>query len=198
MADNVEAMKKSKEAIQGIDNVTFFRMLKHEKEMDAQLIPHQTSQDFTLSRDSDTTTTKDGTISTTGGLETELETEFVDAISRASDEMQTAVLNAEEVELWRVNVRRRNAEGKCFGWYMRGTVSEDGSSNDADDASTRDVTFSITGKPKRGWVTLPESIKEEIDYGFRGLAAITDEDNTGDGVAYTDDEAGTGTLTANE
>ena len=36
---------------------------------------------------------------------------------------------------------------------------------DADDASTRDVTFSITGKPKRGWVTLPESIKEEIDYG---------------------------------
>lgn len=198
MADNVAKMKKAKDAIMGIDNVGFFRLLSDDHKMAAQMIPHQTSFDFDMSRDADATATKDGSIAVPAGLETELTNEFIDAISYVSDSIATAILNGELVELWMVNVRRKNKEGKYFAWYIRGYVTEDSGSNDADDAATREITFNATGKPKRGWVVLSKEQEEEIEVGFRGLAAITDEDETGEGTAWAKEDAGTGELVSKE
>lgn len=196
--DNVAQMKKSKDAIMGIDNIGFFRLLSEDHKMPAQLIPHQTSFDFDMSRDADSTATKDGSIAVPAGLETELTNEFIDAISYTSDAIATAILNGEQVEIWMVNRRRKNTQGKYFGWYIRGYVTEDSGSNDADDASTREITFNATGAPKRGWVTLTKEMEEEIDFGFRGLAAITDDDATGDGTAWTKEDTGTGELVSKD
>lgn len=196
--DNVAQMKKSKDAIMGIDNIGFFRLLSEDHTMAAQLIPHQTSFDFDMSRDADSTATKDGSIAVPAGLETELTNEFIDAISYTSDAIATAILNGEQVEIWMVNRRRKNTQGKYFGWYIRGYVTEDSGSNDADDASTREITFNATGAPKRGWVTLTKEMEEEIDFGFRGLAAITDDDATGDGTAWTKEDTGTGELVSKD
>lgn len=196
--DNVAQMKKSKDAIMGIDNIGFFRLLSEDHKMPAQLIPHQTSFDFDMSRDADSTATKDGSIAVPAGLETELTNEFIDAISYTSDAIATAILNGEQVEIWMVNRRRKNAQGKYFGWYIRGYVTEDSGSNDADDASTREITFNATGAPKRGWVTLTKEMEEEIDFGFRGLAAITDDDATGDGTAWTKEDTGSGELVSKD
>lgn len=196
--DNVAQMKKSKDAIMGIDNIGFFRLLSEDHTMAAQLIPHQTSFDFDMSRDADSTATKDGSIAVPAGLETELTNEFIDAISYTSDAIATAILNGEQVEIWMVNRRRKNTQGKYFGWYIRGYVTEDSGSNDADDASTREITFNATGAPKRGWVTLTKEMEEEIDFGFRGLAAITDDDATGDGTAWTKEDTGSGELVSKD
>ena len=114
--DNVAQMKKSKDAIMGIDNIGFFRLLSEDHKMPAQLIPHQTSFDFDMSRDADSTATKDGSIAVPAGLETELTNEFIDAISYTSDAIATAILNGEQVEIWMVNRRRKNTQGKYFGW----------------------------------------------------------------------------------
>nr|DAF41640.1 MAG TPA: major tail protein [Caudoviricetes sp.] len=187
-------MKKSKDAIMGIDNIGFFRLLSEDHTKAAQLIPHQTSFDFDMSRDADSTATKDGSIAVPAGLETELTNEFIDSISYVSDAIATAILNGEQVEIWMINRRRKNTAGKYFGWYIRGYVTEDSGSNDADDASTREITFNATGAPKRGWVTLTKEMEEEIDFGFRGLAAITSDDATGDGTAWTSADTGTGEL----
>ena len=196
MADNVEKMKSDSHVIQGIDNVGYMRLLKHDHDMDALMIRYQTSMDFDLSRDSDTTATKDGSVDIPGAFEGEVTIEFLDSIDRASDDAYTAILNGETVELWKVNVRRKNADGKYFGWYMRGHITEDSNSNDADDASTRELTFTISGKPKRGWLELTKEQQTELEVGFRGLAAITDEDETGKGVEYQETDAGTGELDA--
>lgn len=197
MVENVAQMKKSKDAIMGIDNIGFFRLLAEDHKMAAQLIPHQTSFDFDMTRDADSTATKDGSIAVPAGLKTELTNKFIDAISYVSDAIATAILNGEQVEIWMVNRRRKNTAGKYFGWYIRGYVTEDSGSNDADDSSTREITFNATGAPKRGWMTLTKEMEEEIDFGFRGLAAITDGDANGDGTAWTKDDTGTGDLASN-
>lgn len=184
---------KEIQALQGINALLYIRLLKNADKEDGQLVPMQTSMDFDLKRDSDSTTTKTGNVNTTSSIETELKTEFVDNISKISDDLYDAIMNNERVEAWKINIDRINDKGQYFAWYMRGSVTEDSNGNDSDDNATRELTFSIDGKPKRGWLTLPESAKEELDYVFRGIVKTTSSDSTGQGTAYNNDtDRGTG------
>lgn len=179
--------------LQGIDTLGYVRLLKNAAKERGQLIPYQTSLDFDPQRDTDTTQTKSGVVPTTASLETDLEIEFVHNISKVSDDLLTSLLENEEVEVWIVYRKRRNAEGKYYAIYMRGTVSEDENENDPDDNATRDVTFTIKGDPQRGWLELPDDAKEEMDYVFQGLGQVTESDKTGGGTAFAEGDAGKGT-----
>lgn len=185
------------QVLQGMDTVAYMRLLKDAAKKAAQLIPYQTSLSFDPQRDVDTTKTKDGGVPTSSSLETEVEVEFVNNVSVVSDEIYDALLRGEEVEIWILNRKRRNSAGQYFAWYMRGTVTEDSNDNDADDNSTRDVTFSIKGTPVRGWLTLPKEAQEELDYVFRGVSAVDgaakNDGTDGGGKAWKTADAGTGT-----
>lgn len=184
---------KEIQALQGMNALLYIRLLKNADKEDGQLVPMQTSMDFDLKRDSDSTTTKSGNVNTTSSIETELKTEFIDNISKVSDDLYDAIMNNERVEAWKINIDRINDTGQYFAWYMRGSVTEDSNGNDSDDNATRELTFSIDGKPKRGWLTLPESAKEELDYVFRGIVKTSSSDQTGQGTAYNNDtDLGTG------
>ena len=69
------------QVLQGMDTLAYVRLLENEKTERGQLIPYQTSLSFEPQRDTDTTKTKSGTVSTTSALETDLEVEFVNNIS---------------------------------------------------------------------------------------------------------------------
>lgn len=181
--------------LQGMDTVAYFRLLENAATEKGQLIPYQTSLSFDPQRDSDTTKTKDGGVPTSSSLETEVEVEFVNNISKVADQIYDALLDNEDVEVWIMQRKRKNSEGKYFAWYMQGTVSEDSNDNDADDNSTRDVTFTVNGTPKRGWMTLPSEAQAELDYVFRGIDTVTvakNDGSDGDGKAYVPGDAGTG------
>ena len=189
--------EKEVQALQGMNALLYVRLLKNAGKEDGQLIPMQTSLSFDPKRDSDSTATKSGNVTTTSSIETELKAEFIDNISKISDELYDSLINNERVEVWKINLDRINAQGQYFAWYMRGTVTEDSNDNDADDNSTREVTFSIDGTPKRGWLTLPESAKEELDYVFRGIVKIDDSNQTGQGTAFnSESDLGAGSNTA--
>ena len=176
--------------LQGIDTVAYVRLLENAAKERGQLIPYQTSLDFDPQRDTDTTQTKQGGVPTTSSLETDLEIEFVHNISKVSDDLMTSLLKNKDIEVWIVYRKRRNAQGQYFAWYMRGIVSEDENENDPDDNSTRDVTFTIKGEPQRGWLTLPDEAEEELSYVFQGIGQVTEQDKTGGGTAFADDDAG--------
>lgn len=182
--------------LQGMDTLAYIRLLKNAATEEGQLIPYQTSLSFDPQRDSDTTKTKDGAVGTSSSLETKIEVEFVNNISKVSDDLYNALIKNEKVEIWIVNISRKNSEGKVFSWYAQGSVTEDSSDNDPDDNSTRDVTFSVDGEPQRGWLELPASAKEELAYVFRGLGVVSSTDTTGKGTAWTDTDRGTGSATA--
>jgi TP901-1 family phage major tail protein len=187
------------QVLQGMDTVAYFRLLEKAATEKGQLIPYQTSLSFDPQRDVDTTKTKDGGVTTSSSLETEVEVEFVNNISKVSDEIYDALMDNKNVEVWIMHRKRKNSEGKYFAWYMQGTVSEDSNDNDADDNATRDVTFTITGTPKRGWLTLPSDTQAELDYVFRGLDTVTAAKNDGtdgQGKAYASSDAGMGSDSA--
>lgn len=188
-------MAQDIQILQGIDTVAYVRLKKNAATETGQLIPYQTSLDFDPQRDTDTTQTKMGGVPTTSSLETDLEIEFVNNISKISDDLMTSLLENEDIEVWIVYRKRKNAGGKYFAWYMQGIVSEDENENDPDDNSTRDVTFTIKGEPQRGWLTLSDEAEEELAYVFKGIGAISDSDKTGGGKAYVDADAGTGSDT---
>lgn len=185
-------MAQDIQILQGLDTVAYVRLKKNSANQAGQLIPYQTSLDFDPQRDTDTTQTKMGGVPTTSSLETDLEIEFVNNISKVSDDLMTSLLKNEDIEVWIVYRKRKNAEGKYFAWYMQGIVSEDENENDPDDNSTRDVTFTIKGEPQRGWLTLSDEAEEELAYVFKGIGAVTSGDTTGGGTAYADADAGTG------
>lgn len=188
-------MAQDIQVLQGLDTVAYVRLKKNSANQAGQLIPYQTSLDFDPQRDTDTTQTKMGGVPTTSSLETDLEIEFVNNISKVSDDLMTSLLKNEDIEVWIVYRKRKNAEGKYFAWYMQGIVSEDENENDPDDNSTRDVTFTIKGEPQRGWLTLSDEAEEELAYVFQGIGAVTSTDTTGGGKAYVDADAGTGSDT---
>ncbi|QHM59377.1 hypothetical protein C7M46_00020 [Pediococcus pentosaceus] len=159
---------------QGNDVVAYARLLDNAKTEAASLIPGQTSFEFDPQRDSDSTDTKDGSFSTNSSLETDVEVDFINNSSKIADQMITSIMKGKVMEIWAVNRKRRNKDGKYYAWYMRGTVSEDDNSNDAGDISERDVSFSISGEPQRGWLALSDDQQAEIDYIFRGLDAVTE------------------------
>ena len=89
-----------------------------------------------------------------------------------------------------VRTDRQNDKGEYEAWYMQGSVSEDSNDNDADDSSTRDVTFAVDGTPKHGWTAFTPDQQADVDYLFKGLAAVTAEDEGGGGTAWTDADNG--------
>lgn len=178
--------------LQGADVIAYARLLENAATEEAHLIPAQTSFEFDPQRDSDSTAVKGGSVSSSSSLETDVEVDFINNTSVIADQIYDALLNNKMMEIWGVHRTRRNKDGKFFAWYMRGTVSEDDNSNDADDLSERDVSFSINGTPKRGWLTLTDAQQEEIDFIFRGLDKVTTDSNGkevngGDGWTKTDE-----------
>lgn len=178
----------------GDDVVCYVRKLSNAKAEAASLVPAQTSFEFDLKRDSDTTDTKDGGFATTSSLETDVEVDFLNNTSKIADELHDSILNNETLEIWGVNRKRRNKDGKYYAWYMRGVVSEDDNSNDAGDTSERDVSFAISGTPQRGWTALTDDQQAELDYVFRGLDQVTEGEDGAEengGTPWTESDAGT-------
>ncbi|KMO52217.1 phage tail protein, partial [Lacticaseibacillus rhamnosus] len=149
-----------------------------------QIIPWQTSLSFDPSVDSDSTVTKDGNVATRSSASTDLEVEFLNNTAAIADVMYDSLFDGELLDFWILYRKRKNAEGKYLAWYMQVTVQEDSSDNDPDDHSTRDVTFSVNGTPKRGWTTLDNATQEQVDYVFLGVGKVTDTDATGGGTVW--------------
>ena len=178
---------KEIQALQGMNALMYIRLLKNADKEEGQLVPMQTSLTFDPQRKSDSIATKSGNVATTSSIETKLKAEFIDNISKVSDDLYESLIKNERVEVWKINRDRVNDKGQYFAWYMRGYVTEDSNDNDADDNSTREVDFTIDGTPKRGWLTLPDSAQEELDYVFRGIGQVSGEDSTGNGTAFAND-----------
>lgn len=164
--------------LKGVNAVAFARKLSNASTKEAELIPWQTSLSFDPSRDSDSTVTKDGNVNTQSSVSTDLEIEFINNTSAIADAFYDSLLDGDKMEFWIVHKDRKNADGKYFSWYVQTSVSEDSNDNDADDNSTRDVTFSVDGTPKRGWTALSDQQSSDVDYVFRGLDKVTGTGST--------------------
>jgi len=191
MAVSTEKLK----ALQGKNAVLMARPLEKDHEMEAQLIPYQTGVSFDPSTKSDNTATKDGPVNSKSSVETDAGVKFINNNSWIADKLRHSLFDGKTIELWIINQDRLrlNADGstnEAYMYYMRGNVSEDSNDNDADDLSTREISFSIDSTPVDGWGKLSETQRRDFDYVFRGVNKITDEDPNGGGVGYDESKDG--------
>lgn len=188
-------MANELKVLEGMDVVALARKHSDQATVSGQIIPWQTSLSFDPSVDSDSTVTKDGNVATRSSASTDLEVEFLNNTAAIADVMYDSLFDGELLDFWILYRKRKNAEGKYLAWYMQVTVQEDSSDNGPDDHSTRDVTFSVNGTPKRGWTTLDDETQEQVDYVFLGVGKVTDTDKTGGGTVW-DKAVDPGTNTA--
>lgn len=177
-------MANELKVLEGMDVIALARKHSDQATVSGQVIPWQTSLSFDPSVKTDSTVTKDGNVATRGSAETDLEVEFLNNTSAIADVMYDSLFDGELLDFWILYRKRKNADGKYYAWYMQVTVQEDSSKNDPDDHSTRDVTFSVNGTPKRGWTTLDDTTQEQVDYVFLGVGKVTDADKTGGGADW--------------
>lgn len=176
------------QALAGKRMVSYFRLLKNATKEKAEIVPLEGDSSISFKRNSKSTTTKSGNISTSAGLTTEIDQTFYEGINKVSDEFYDAVLNDEVVEYWLINLDRVNNKGQFWAIYARAKVTEDKPSFKADSTAERSPKMEVIGTPRRGYLTLSDYDQDMLAYAFRGIGQITDtakEDGTdGGGLAY--------------
>lgn len=156
-------------AVQGKKIVYLFRVLSKATTEAATALALTTENGRTLSKDSDTTVTKDGTIRTPGAIEQEVTATTILSVGDTKyAEFQTAMENDELIEIWEANLEEPAAggENKFAGRYMQGYLTEFEISSSAEDHVEVSTTFGINGAGATGDVTVTLEQQAIANYAF--------------------------------
>ena len=158
---------KELEAVQGIDIILLFRILKEAEANPATKLAYQTEHELTESSDTEATATKDGPVNGNGTSETEIS---CTSILARNDEMVKKLRQARRdgdiLEIWEVDVKDKDSEGKYGATYFRGKVSEYSKKPAAEGLTEVSLTFKIDGEGQEGRATLTADQEEVVQYQF--------------------------------
>lgn len=158
------------EAVQGIDVILLFRLLKDQSNKSGAKLAFQTEHEVSETRDSDSLSTKDGAIVTPQALETEI---TCTSILAKDDEMVTMLRDAQRkgdtVEIWEIDrsALQASSENKYKATYYQGKVTEWTKNPTAEDALEISLTFAISGEGQDGYATLTDEQQTVVQYAFQ-------------------------------
>lgn len=158
------------EAVHGKKVVYLFRVLKNAAAKDACALAFTTENGKSISKDSDTTETKDGAIRTPGAAEIEITATTLLAVGDTMyDELVEAMLNNDIVEIWEANIAEpvENGQNKFKGTYYQGYLTEFEETSNAEDFVECSTTFAINGTGAKGEVTVSAEQQEVANYVFK-------------------------------
>ena len=148
-----------------------FRLLKDAASKSGVNIAYTTENSNNMSRDSDSTETKDGPITTPGTLETTISATAILSVGGESmtyDDIRDAMIDDEMFEIWEVNLDNPGeTDGKYKGLYMRGKCTSCELSSPADDNAEADLEWAINGIPQKGDVTVSNASIAASAYAFQ-------------------------------
>ena len=166
-------------AVQGKRIIILLRLLDKATAAAAALVPFTTSDSESISADSDTTVTKDGTIVTAGAASVELSKEALMSYNAADpdgtttiDDLKDAMKNRKKVEAWVVNLDRPAAtSGKYLGTYYQGYLTSFEVEGAAEDLATVSMDYSAEGVGADGECTVDAGTIEIASYVFKDTVA---------------------------
>ena len=164
------------EAVQGKKIVYLFRVLKDAATQSGTALAFTTENSISISKDADTTATKDGSIRTPGEAEIEITaTTLLAKGDTMYNKLKEAMLNDDLIEIWEANLDEPADGGnnKFKGTYYQGYLTEFEKSSTAEDHVECSTTFGINGKGADGDVTVSVEQQEVAAYVF------TDTQSTG-------------------
>lgn len=159
-------------AVQGKRIVYLFRKLSDAAKNAATVMAFVTDNTRSLSKDTETTATKDGEINTPGTLEHTIDcTAILATDDTMAQDMEDAVADGELLEIWEVNLDDPASSGKYNGKYMQGYATEWELASNAEDHAEYSTSFAINGAGVRGEVTVSEEQAEAAAYAFKDTSA---------------------------
>jgi TP901-1 family phage major tail protein len=158
------------EAVKGNKIVYLFRILSEEATADGVTLALTTENSISISKDSDTTVTKDGSIRTPGEAEIEITaTALLAKGDTMYDKLKQAMFENKLIEIWEANLEEPAGEStnKFKGTYYQGYLTEFEKSSNAEDHVEVSTTFSINGTGDDGDVTVTAEQQEIANYAFK-------------------------------
>lgn len=162
------------EAVSGKKIIYLFRVLNDAATEEGTTIAFTTENSFTISKDADTTATKDGTIRTPGEAEIEITaTAILAKGDKKYKRLQQAMLNDEIIEIWKVNLEEpvEGGNNKFAGTYYQGYLTEFEETASAEEHVECSTTFGINGTGADGGVTVSAEQQEIAAYVFADTQA---------------------------
>lgn len=159
------------EAVQGKKIVYLYRVHDQAAGKSGATIAFTTENGRTVSKDADSTATKDGTIRTPGAAEIEITaTSILAKGDELVGELEAAFLDDKLLDIWEANLDEpaSTAEGnnKYKGKYFQGYMTEFEKTSNAEDMVEISLTFGINGKGADGDVTVTTEQQSVADYVF--------------------------------
>ncbi|WP_438450394.1 hypothetical protein [Lactobacillus kitasatonis] len=167
-------------------NFDYVRLLSEAQTTDASLVINATGSTYDPSRKTSSTDTKGGTITSIGEISVKDDLDVVDGAWSANQVLEKSFYDKVPIERWHVNTDYKNKDGKYFAIYEVGVVTEASQSGNAGGLLTKKYTITIQGTPKRGWLTLNDAQKKNVDFAFRGVSKVNGDD-AGGGTEYNFD-----------
>lgn len=118
------------------------------------------------SRKADSVATKDGSVTTSNGLETTLTLKAVSSRSKVDKLLEDAVINDDVLEFWEVDLKGEKQGNKYPAKYMRGTLSSWEVPANVEDLIEQEAEATIIGKPVDGYATITTEQESAIQYAF--------------------------------
>lgn len=156
------------EAISGKDIVYLYRIKSKAATEDASHLAYTSENSRTISVDSDSTATKDGSIRTPGVAEVEISaTAYLRSGDELLDQLEDAMVSGETMEVWEANLKEPGTATDTFkGKYFQGLLTEFEKTSSAEEFVECSLTFGINGSGKRGDVPVTAEQQEEASYVF--------------------------------
>lgn len=157
------------EAVQGKKIVYLFRIKSEAATTDGVTLAFTTENSVSMSKDADSTATKDGTIRTPGEMEVEISaTALLAKGDTMYDKFKAAMKNDELIEIWEANLAEpaEGGDNKFKGTYYQGYLTEFEKSSNAEDFVEVSTTFAINGTGADGNVTVSTENQEIANYVF--------------------------------
>ena len=162
------------EAVQGTQIVYLYRILEEAATSAAVALAFVTEDSLTMSKDSETTITKDGAIRTPGAAEVEkTATTLLAKGDTMYDKLKKAMLEDKIVEIWEANLAEpvEGGENKFKGTYYQGYLTEFEKTASSEEAVEISTTFGINGAGVDGEVTVTTEQQEVAAYIFKDTQA---------------------------
>ena len=162
-----------RKAVHGKRIVYLFRPLKNSGTSDAVAMAFVTENERSMSKDSDSTATKDGPVVTPSEVENEITaTSLLANDDTLMEQLEEAMIKDELIEIWEANLDNPAAPGenKFKGRYMQGYLTEFTQTSSAEDYVEISTTFAINGAGAKGDVTVSAAQQEVAAYVFADTA----------------------------
>jgi len=162
----------------GIDVILLYRNLKMQSEENAKTVTYQTEHTFGMSRSSDATETKDGTVQTVGAIEYDFSsTALYERGSATLKMLYEAFMKNETVEVWIIDKLdpQEGDTGKFAAKYMQVFISNYEETASSEDDVEVSLEYAVQMLHQDGYATLTDEQQNAVQYAFVDTTKQTPE-----------------------